>query len=237
MRRKLLKERRSFAKLCLFLIVVCLFAVSASSVQTVDGKIAYTSKRDGETSIYIMDGDGGNPYKLSEGSCPAWHPDGQKIGFLYERDLWVTDLNGSNRQNLTEGRINLSSRISTSWSPDGTRVAYWGSADLVWGIHTMDPDGKKAQILVRDATFKGTLSWSPDGKSVAFSVHRPLKPPFNGIGSDTIVMNAEGGNRRNLTKNPFADNIGASWSPGGNRIDMLHRPTRYGGGRRTTSTS
>ena len=224
MRCKFLARQWSSAKLCVFLFVVCLLVASSEFVLAAEGRIAFTSIHDGEEAIYIMDGDGGNPYRLAEGACPAWHSDGQKISFLYERGLWLTDLNGSNPQNLTEGRINLSSRISTSWSPDGTRVAYWGNAALVCGIYTMDSDGKNAQILVRDATFKGTLSWSPDGKSIAFSVRRALKPPFNGIGSDTIVMNAEGGNRRNLTKNPFADNIGGSWSPDGNRIAYVASP-------------
>jgi len=130
----------------MFLIGLLLLTATLNSVQAIEGKIAFTSNRDGEWAIYIMDGDGENPHKLAIGSCPTWLPDGERISFLYESDLWETDLNGSHRKNLTEGRINLRSRISTSWSPDGSRVAYWGIADLVWGIYTMDPDGKNAQI-------------------------------------------------------------------------------------------
>jgi Tol biopolymer transport system component len=112
----------SLARFGLFLVLVCLLAASADFALAVEGKIVFTSKRDGEKAIYVMDGDGGGQSKVAEGSYPAWHPDGQTISFLYEGDLWVTDLNGAIRQNLTKGRIHFSS--PAAWSPDGKQIAY-----------------------------------------------------------------------------------------------------------------
>lgn len=64
----------SFQKFCLFLIAVYLLAPSADFVLAVKGRIAFTSNREGERAIYIMDGNGGNPSKVAEGGYPAWSP-------------------------------------------------------------------------------------------------------------------------------------------------------------------
>ena len=141
MRRKPLEREQSVLKSCQILIVVFLLAQSADLVLAVEGKIAFTSNRDGESTIYIMDGDGGNPFRLTEGTNPSWLPDGRSIGFLYKDSLWVTDLNGATRQNLTKGRINDISSPA-AWSPDGNQIAYWGDLGGVSGVHTMDADGR-----------------------------------------------------------------------------------------------
>lgn len=105
------------------LLVLFLWIVVGGHAYAVEGKIAFTSNRDGEWAIYIMDGDGGNSYRLTEGTNPSWLPDGQSISFLYEDSFWVTDLNGATRQNLTKGRIDHISSPA-AWSPDGNQIAY-----------------------------------------------------------------------------------------------------------------
>ena len=147
MRFKLLEKQMRLVKFGLFLIVVCLLAASADFALAVEGKIVFTSMRDGEKAIYVMDGDGGSQSKVAGGSYPAWHPDGQTISFLYEGDLWVTDLNGSNWQNLTNGRINLNSCVPTSWSPDGRQIAYWGNSDQGYGVYAIGTNGGNEQIV------------------------------------------------------------------------------------------
>ena len=92
MRRFLMCQNGSVSMLFIFL-----WCSVGSSIYGVEGKIAFTSNRDGEEAIYIMDADGGNPFELTEGSNPSWLPDGQSISFLYRGGLWVTDLNGSTR--------------------------------------------------------------------------------------------------------------------------------------------
>jgi hypothetical protein len=72
-------------------------------------RIAFTSSRDGNREIYIMDADGVNPVRLTaSGSAdagPAWSPDGTKIAFWSERtgtgDIYTMDSDGSNVVRLT----------------------------------------------------------------------------------------------------------------------------------------
>ena len=221
MKCTLLKRQRFLAKLCLFLIVVCVLAPSVDFAFAAEGKIAFTSYRDGETAIYIMDGDGGNPFRLTEGTNPSWLPDGQSVSFLYKDSLWVTDLNGATRQNLTKGRINHISSPA-AWSPDGNQIAYWGGLGGVFGVHTMDADGRGSRLILEGFLLHDdTLSWSRDGNRI---VGTPVQPIKNGFGSDIVVMNANGVNHKNLTNNLRARNINPSWSPSGKYVAYVGSP-------------
>ena len=142
MRYKLLREQLSCVRFGLFLVLVCLLAAAADFVHAVEGKIVFTSKHDGEKAIYVMDGDGGGASKVADGAYPAWHPGGQSISFLYEGDLWLTDLNGSTRENLTNGRVSLGSCVPVSWSPDGRQIAYWGNTNQGQGVYAMGANGR-----------------------------------------------------------------------------------------------
>ncbi|MDE0043220.1 MAG: DPP IV N-terminal domain-containing protein [Candidatus Poribacteria bacterium] len=227
MRCALSKRQLSLVRFGLFLIVACLLAASADLALAVEGKIVFTSERDGEKAVYVMDGDGGGASKVAEGAYPAWHPDGQSISFLYEGDLWLTDLNGSIRENLTNGRVSLGSCVPVSWSPDGRQIAYWGNSDQGWGVSAMDVNGRYKQIVSADWNRDGRVSWSPDGRNIAYSEMRKLDPPFNRFGSDIFVVNANGSNSVNLTANPAPFNISASWSPNGKKIAYVASPKPF----------
>ena len=53
-------------------------------------KIAFTSQRDGNSEIYVMNADGSNVERLTHHDAydfgPAWSPDGTKIAFSSWRD-------------------------------------------------------------------------------------------------------------------------------------------------------
>ena len=60
---------------------------------------------------------------------------------------------------------------------------------------------------------------SPDGKRIAFTSMK------NGGDRDIYVMDADGGNQRNLTKHPDSD-WHPVWSPDGKRIAFVSNRTR-----------
>ena len=94
-----------------------------------NGKIAFSSERDGNGEIYVMDADGSNPTNLTNNGAtdggPAWSPDGGKIAFTSERDgnyeIYVMDADGSNPTNLTN---NSAWDSEPAWSPDGSKIAF-----------------------------------------------------------------------------------------------------------------
>lgn len=72
-------------------------------------QIVFTSTRDGNYEIYVMDADGTNQTRLTNNPafdrCPLWAPNGQKIFFLSNRDgnfeIYVMNRDGTNQINLT----------------------------------------------------------------------------------------------------------------------------------------
>ena len=209
------------------LILVCLLAISADFVHADNGKIAFTSNRDGEWAIYIMDGDGGNPYKLTDGGLPAWLPNSEKIGYVHDGDIWVIDREGTNRRNVTKGRFE-ETILFPDWSPDGEEIAYWSRVGGIFGIadiYLMDADGRNPKQLTDDLHHDGRPSWSPDGRNIAFSAY--LRPQGNWVESEIFVINANGGNRVNLTQNPLAKSGDVSWSPDGRRIAYSASPKPF----------
>lgn len=180
-----------------------------------EGRIVFTSKRDGNQEIYVMDSDGRNQKRLTKNpkydTHPSWSPDGQKIVFSSLRknskhQLYVMDCDGKNQQRLTDGWLDM----YPSWSPDGQKIAYWSLviADKTPGIYVMDSDGKNRAKLKDNR--RTSLSWSPDSRKIAF-VSKVEK------GTEIYVMSADGTNVERLTHD-LATKSSPSWSPDGRQV-------------------
>ena len=224
-------RRHSLAHLILA-IVVALSLTPLMIVVEAQAQIAFSSNRDGNLEIYVMDADGGNLRRLTKNSdadtFPSWSPDGKRIVFLSDRDghvdlqhgapipeIYVMDADGGNQQNLTN---NPNADRSPSWSPDGKRIAFMSDKNGNYDIYVMDADGSNQQSLTNHPFSDRNPSWSPDGAHIVFSARREdhFENKFS-ITHEVYVMDADGGNQRRLTENRNND-WEPSWSPDGKRI-------------------
>ena len=153
-------------------------------------KIAFMSKRDGNSEIYIMNPNGSDQVNLTQHPAedydPAWSPNGKQILFSSDRDgifdLYLMDADGTNvRKVFASSKY----RWEPAWSPDGKRIAYAqgdpGKAKLQFGMRfvpyadltlcvaTLNGDSVNGDS-VEKLTDGFTPSWSPDGSEIAFVV-------------------------------------------------------------------
>ena len=92
-------------------------------------------------------------------------------------------------------------------SPDGRTMAF----DLLGDIYTMPISGGRATRIASGMPFEVQPRFSPDGRLIAFTSDR-------GGGDNIWVMNTDGSNKRQVTKEAFTLLNNPTWSPDGRFI-------------------
>lgn len=175
--------------------------------------------------IYVINADGTNQVKLSQGeneAWPVWSPDGTKLAFgtvnfmsADGNEIYVMNADGSNRTRLTN---NSFIDYPSSWSPDGTKIAFASNRDTPqtgifrFQLYTMNVDGSNVVRLTASHLDDHYPVFSPDGTMVAFQrgYSSPVVPSQN---TEIWVMSADGSDQTNLTNN-HADDFGPpAWQP------------------------
>jgi Tol biopolymer transport system component len=134
-------------------------------------KIVFVSARDGNNEIYTSNTDGSNIIRLTNDpgydDYPAWSPDGIRIAFTRNRNLFIMNADGSN----VVQRTFSGSCQGPTWSPDGTKIAYSDYADGYSGIFTVSATGGSPFLLQSYAGgYFMDPAWSPDGTKIAFAL-------------------------------------------------------------------
>ena len=225
-------RRDNLARSILANVVVLVLMLLMITVDA-QGQIAFSSNRDGNWEIYVMNVDGGNQQNLTNNPAddrdPSWSPDGKRIIFYSNRDghaidgrstseIYVMNVDGGNPQNLTNDR---NDDRFPAWSPDGKRIAFVSDRDgppRYFDIYVMDADGSNLQRLTNDPRDDRFPAWSPDSERIVFGARREghFETKF-AVTYEIYVMDADGGNQRRRTKN-LHDDRSPSWSPDGTRI-------------------
>ena len=200
------------------LIFATLSAASARAPTT--AKIVFTSNRNGNAEIYIMNPDGSEGKNLTEHPAndhdPVWSPTGEEILFVSDRsgvkDLYLMKADGTQVRKVFQ---KLVGRESPTWSPDGKQLAYHRFSKLA--IYIASRDGKNEEELT-----KGLWpAWSPDGSEIAY------------VGDEAFALigdgRLQGANPRiqfinlqtNVEDDPFIRKnlmFGPAWSPSSTKI-------------------
>jgi Tol biopolymer transport system component len=180
----------------------------------VNGKIAFASKLDlvVDYEIYVIEPNGFAQTRitLDGGTSPAWSPNGSKIAFERNGDIYIMNANGLG---VTQVTSDTTFDGEPSWSPDGSKIVFVGSPSTFdpGEIYIINTDGSGLTQLTSDSLYDTGPVWSPDGSKIAFS-----REP-EGDSPEIFVMNANGTGLTQLTDN---DGIADSpdWSPDGSKI-------------------
>lgn len=177
--------------------------------------IAFSSNRDGNSEIYLMNPDGSAQtrvtYDFAPDMEPALSPDGKRIAFTSQRtlasDIWLMNADGSDP-------VDLTSTYGVSegwprWSPNGKQIAFQSNRDGNWEIYVVNADGTGLTRLTNYSGVDQWPEWSPDGKRLAF--RRDM---------DVWTLDLASGALTQLTTDPALDQM-AVWSPNGKQIAFM----------------
>jgi len=169
-----------------------------------NGKLVFTSKRDGDLDIYTMDRNGKNVKRLTNelgyDGGPFWSYDGKQIAYrayhpqsekekadytsLLKQnlirptvlDIWVMNADGSNKRQVT--KLNKAS-FAPYFFPDGKRIIFSSNVADPKGrdfdLYKINTDGTGLERITYNDTFDGFPMFSPDGKKLVFASNRNAK--------------------------------------------------------------
>jgi Tol biopolymer transport system component len=177
-------------------------------------QVAFTSRRDGDSEIYVVDQAGGTAVNLTnnhkaDDSQPVYSPDGSKIAFLSNRDgnqeVYLMNADGTGQTNVSN---HAGDDFNAKFSPDGTKISFVsGSAVGHFEIWVADLVAGGTLRLTDQLDMAHEYNWSPNSQQIGF-VSTQDGP------ANVYVINTDAAGLVNLTHDS-AGAYGPLWSPDG----------------------
>jgi dipeptidyl aminopeptidase/acylaminoacyl peptidase len=192
-----------------------------------DRQVAYTAEAAGARQLFTLSLRGGYPTQLTASekpvSDPQWSPDGRRLAFVRDDEIWVVEADGSRLVKVIgepgKGRY-------PRWSPDGHRLAFmsrrrgWSQVWLIdapvprRGRPATEPKPPRPTVLTESGIDVEGFEWSPDGDRLAVTGHRGPEPSET---EQIAIVDIATGSTRVVAGERSID-TGAHWLPDGSLL-------------------
>jgi len=160
---------------------------------------------------------------LSPKTAPRFSPDGTRVLFESEGDLWSVDLRDGATHRLT---THPSRDHDADWSPNGRQIVFVSDRVGRTELWIMPASGEREGLrrLTDDPASEFDPEFAPDGASIAFSATRPDEHYFS---TGLYRVPESGGTPARLTPRDDSDNNSLRHSPDGTRIAYISDRTGF----------
>ncbi len=148
-------------------------------------QLVFNSNRSGNHEIFVMKTDGSAVMQLTQDRqydswWPKISPDRKKILFYRapqgksenyaEASLWIMNADGGMPTVLrTKNADNWTQQGHAEWSPDGSRIAMFGSVGATLQVFVTDEQGKNPVQYTNRVGINTDVSWYKDGSKLLFN--------------------------------------------------------------------
>ncbi|HSC26448.1 MAG TPA: S9 family peptidase, partial [Vicinamibacterales bacterium] len=152
-----------------------------------------------------------------EGSLADWFPDGQRVLFSRQGDLWTMRVGSAEPAQVTKDADN---ERAPAVSRDGRSIAFYSTRSGHQDIWLVPADGSApprqlTQAAMAEDDSRFAPAWSPDSRTIAY-----ISNKSNYWHDDVWLVDVATGKSRQLSKGLMAGSTPA-WSPDGRTIALL----------------
>lgn len=178
--------------------------------------ISFSTNRNGNYDIYMIDRHGGNLQALLDGPADEiharWSPNGRYLAYASNENadfynIYVMDMRTKRRWQLTDLPAN---DTTPTWAPDGTEIAFVSNRRGEYRIYKIGINGEKLSQLTKEGSDWGP-AWSPDGQWIAYNTLQPDGFVY------LYIVSADGRKPRRLAR-AVEKGRSAAWSPDSKKI-------------------